>query len=179
MRKSYLVLTAVGFSLLLFGCGKTYEKAEVPDTFELAPGVRVSVEPDDALVVADLEPGQQFAGVLSKPLYYTRQDVELDGDTVDHETLVAPTGVPVSGVVVEQAATDNSPAKIGLKLTSITFGGGKSFTVETDPVYDLEAWAKKPAEPENRPALTFILSKPANVATVIDYRDSLKTAEAK
>lgn len=157
----------------LAGCGRTFVEEELPNEFSMPAGVEIHVTILDPPHAANLQAGQSFTGTLAEPLYYEREKVDPTGLTFEEKTLVAPIGVPVSGVAV--ASAEGSGETIGLKLESITFHGGMTFPVEST-VLELPANSEEIAEsdeiPEAGKPITFTLAAPADVALVMDFREN-------
>lgn len=152
-------VSVISCAVALLACGKIFEEEELPNTFELAAGTQVSVRADAELSPDSVKVGSEFAGVLAEPLYYTREDIDVQGKILEKRTLVAPEGMPVHGVFVAENNAGEEEARVGLKLTSITFHGGMTFPVVTRPVFSVG-----PDE------IAFELAEPADVALVIDFR---------
>ncbi len=166
-----LILIAV-CTIALAACGRTYVTEEIPNTFEMPAGTTLEVKLVEPAHAADIVAGEPFDGILAEPLYYRRQELDPEGKTFEKETLVAVVGSPVAGVGVAVPE-----AGVGLKLESVTFHGGMSFPVETDvivPPAEDESSSAEAGETENTKPLTFSLTKPADVALAIDYRENDK-----
>lgn len=159
-RSFRAVVVCIAF--VVFGCGKTFPEEEVPNTFELRAGTQIEVVPKGS--VATIQVGDMFAGTLTRDLHYRSDAVDEDGRPFEREVLVAAAGSVVNGIAVEPEAADEA---VGLRLTSVTFHGGKSFPVATDVV---AVNLNPPEGIETAAPMRFKLTEPADVALVIEYR---------
>lgn len=157
-----LQAVAVCAALLVLGCGKTFPEEEIPNTFELQAGTEIEVVPTGSTTT--IEVGDAFAGVLTRDLQYRSNAMDEEGRPFEREVLIAAAGSVVNGLAVAQEDDD---APVGLRLTAITFHGGKSFPVTTDVV---AVNLNPPEGIETAAPMRFKLMEPADVALVIEYR---------